>query len=79
MASEPDWHGWSICDAHGARSLHVGTLPGRGRVALYTISPLNKIVPLAYFSSVTAAQEALDMIDQLARVGRYEQERSDGR
>lgn len=78
MPSEPDWHGWSVCDVLGPRSLHVGPLPGRDRVALYTINALNSIEPLAYFSSGAAAKAAMDMIDQLARVGRYEQEGSDG-
>lgn len=73
--TEPEWHGWSVKDAlvrkeHQPPSLHVGRLPGMKSVQLYSMDG-NVVCVLASFRSEARAKIAMDMIDQLARLGRY--------
>lgn len=66
--SKERWHGWKITDIKGARTLHVGRLPGRVGVALYAEWPdKGELLPLAYFKNEESALFALQFIDQLAR------------
>lgn len=58
-----DWHGWS----RGGVALHIGPLPGRKSVCLYTHVGCT-IEPVAYFRSVDDAQRALNVLDHLLRV-----------
>jgi hypothetical protein len=57
-----DWHGWSFSDSN----LHVGELPGRKQVCLYTMTDGGSTIrPLAYFRSREDARIALDCLDKL--------------
>lgn len=59
------WHGWGMADW----SLHVGTLPGRKSVCLY--SHIGSVVePLAYFRDDESAFRALEMLDRLVHARR---------
>lgn len=75
--ANPDWHGWSICDVLGPRSMHIGLLPSRLLPALYIIGKDDQITVLARFLSDADAECAMDLIDQLARVGKYAKEGAD--
>ena len=55
-------HGWRI----GGKALHVGELPGRKQVCLYVLDGTT-IRTLAFFANKARAEEALDMLDKIAR------------
>jgi hypothetical protein len=58
-----DWHGWRVADAN----LHVGKLPGRKQVVLYTMTNGGTAIhPLAYFKNPEDARTCLDFLDKLA-------------
>lgn len=59
-----DWHGWRISDDPDGYSIHIGHIPGRKRVALYSEDD-NYFKVLAYFQSEEAAQEMADWIDRM--------------
>jgi hypothetical protein len=64
--SEPVWHGWRVMDTN----LHVGALPGRKQIVLYTmINGGTTIRPLAYFKTEDDARTALDLLDKLTGAG----------
>lgn len=59
-----DWHGWSR-GLQSGRVLHIGPLPGRKRIALYTMDYRNGAVMYvhAYFRSEDEAHRALETLD----------------
>lgn len=58
-----EWHGWSVMGFN----LHVGELPSRKQVVLYTmINDGTTIHPLAYFKTPEDARICLDFLDKLA-------------
>lgn len=64
-----DWHGWRRTNnkVHTEKTeggLHVGPLPGRKQIALYT-ELYGDIVPLAYFKTESLAELALEAFDRL--------------
>lgn len=56
-----DWHGWRVQNV----SLHVGELPGRKQVCLYTMDN-NTIRTRAFFKRREDAEAVLRWIDTLA-------------
>lgn len=63
-----DWHGWSREGMpYTGRSLHIGRLPNRKRVALYTMDYRDGAVMYvhAYFRSEEEAKRALETLDHL--------------
>lgn len=60
---EHGWHGWSRGDM-AIRSMCIGPLPGRTSIALYEQFGGRTRV-LAWFRSVSAAEEARDLMDAL--------------
>jgi len=61
-AAEERWHGWTVA----GKSLHVGPLPGRKSICLYTSEANVGLVPLAYFRSEGDAATCLAWLDRLA-------------
>lgn len=61
-----DWHGWSL--STGGPALHVGPLPGRKSVCLYSVNG-SVLSVHAYFRSEDAAREALGVLDGLLSPG----------
>lgn len=61
-AAEERWHGWTVA----GKSLHVGPLPGRKSICLYTSEANVGIRPLAYFRSEDDADACLAWLDRLA-------------
>lgn len=61
-ALDERWHGWRV---GSGKSIHVGPLPSRKSVALYTEGG-GRIDVLAYFRSEEDAERALALIDRLA-------------
>jgi hypothetical protein len=59
-----DWHGWSA-GGDRAQALHIGHLPGRRSVALYTEGH-GTLNVLAYFRSEQDAEVAMLFIDRIA-------------
>jgi hypothetical protein len=57
-----DWHGWSISED---KAIHVGHLPGRKSVCLYTMEG-SVLKVRAYFRSEQDAREFLEALDSLA-------------
>jgi hypothetical protein len=57
------WHGWS----RGGVALHVGPVPGRKSIALYSHVGVTATV-LAYFRDDESAFRALAVLDHLCRV-----------
>ena len=58
-----EWHGWRVMDTN----LHVGALPGRKQIVLYTMTNGGTTIhPLAFFKSENDARTALDFLDKLA-------------
>lgn len=55
------WHGWSV----GGKAIHVGPLPRRKSICLYTVIG-NTISPLAYFKTEDDAKALLDILDGMA-------------
>jgi hypothetical protein len=53
-------HGWRV----GAKSIHVGELPGRKQACLY-VQEGSVIRTLAFFATEEKAREALEMLDRL--------------
>lgn len=56
------WHGWS----RGKAALHIGPLPGRKSICLYSINGSVMKVH-AYFRSKDEAWAALELLDELMR------------
>lgn len=65
--SVTDWHGWSRTQEYTGRALHIGPLPGRKSVCLYTMDYRTGAVMRvhAYFRSEDEARAALDTLDEL--------------
>ena len=63
MAEESEWHGWS---RDGVGAIHVGPLPGRKSICVYTIqgSVLNVH---AYCRNEEDAKSLLDFLDRMIR------------
>ena len=64
-----DWHGWRRGHAGCEQTyggLHVGPLPGRKQIALYT-EIQGVITTLAYFKDEVLARRALEELDKLAK------------
>lgn len=57
----PDWHGWG---RGRGPALHIGELPGRKSVCLYTISD-GAIRTHAFFKNAHQAQKVMALIDSL--------------
>lgn len=58
-----EWHGWSAMGSN----LHVGELPGRKQIVLYTMTHNGSVIhPLAYFKTPEDARTCLDFLDKLA-------------
>jgi hypothetical protein len=63
MTTDKDeWHGWSRWD--GKRTLHIGPLPGRKSLCLYTMAGSVMEVH-AYFRSEKEARKAMKTLDYL--------------
>lgn len=62
-----DWHGWSRTKGFSGRALHVGPLPGRKSICLYTMDYTDGAAMHvhAYFRSETEARRALATLDEL--------------
>ena len=62
-----DWHGWSRRTGYTGRSLHIGPLPGRKSICLYTMDYTNGAVMYvhAYFRNEDEARRALETLDGL--------------
>ncbi len=61
------WHGWSRSPApYTGETIHVGALPGRKQIALYTMDYRDGAVMYvhAYFRSEEEAQRFLDIMDR---------------
>lgn len=70
----PAWGGWSVVSAEGGRgrvAVHVGPLPGRKSIAVYTVTTFAEggavINVHAYCRSVEEGQALLAALDLLAR------------
>lgn len=61
-AEKERWHGWTVA----GKSLHVGPLPGRKSICLYTSEASIGLKPLAYFRSEDDADACLAWLDRLA-------------
>jgi hypothetical protein len=59
-----DWHGWSRQDSDRG-AMHVGMLPGRKSVCLYTVRG-SVLDVLAYFRDEDHAWDALAWLDDFA-------------
>lgn len=58
-----EWHGWS-CDPDRSEALHIGPLPGRKSICLYSM--VGSVMSVhAYFRSVGEARAALAILDRL--------------
>lgn len=64
MSEEHEWHGWARSERIGARSLHIGPLPGRRSIALYEQQG-GRLRVYAYFRSEFAAEDARALLDYL--------------
>lgn len=74
---QSSWHGWSL-STHPEEHLHIGTLPGRKRIAIYVHHRIPwtdekgvthtgaTIRPVAYFKTPEDAKKVMDLIDLLA-------------
>lgn len=65
---EEDWHGWSGSpEQYQGESLHIGRLPGRKSICLYTTDYREGAVTYvhAYFRNEEEAKRALGVIDRL--------------
>lgn len=62
-----DWHGWSRGEQYTGVALHIGPLPGRKSICLYTMDYRDGAVLYvhAYFRSEEEARRALDTLDNL--------------
>ncbi len=63
-----DWHGWSRSKGiQTEQALHIGPLPGRKSICLYTMDYRDGAVMRvhAYFRSEDEARAALDALDAL--------------
>lgn len=62
-----DWHGWSRTKGYAGRALHIGPLPGRKSICLYTVDYTDGAVMYvhAYFRSEDEARRALATLDEL--------------
>lgn len=56
------WHGWRL---DNGKTLGIGPLPGRKGVAIYYEFG-QEFIPLGYFRSEEAAQQALKLLDEIA-------------
>lgn len=71
LHSEPswgDWHGWSrSAEPYRGVALHVGPLPGRKSICLYSMDYRDGAVMSvhAYFRSEEEARRALAVLDEL--------------
>ena len=65
--NDEDWHGWSTAD--GKLALHIGHLPGRKSVALYTHDKRggSTLFVHAYFRNEVEAKRALESLDYLMK------------
>ncbi len=58
------WHGWRMANDSDGYSIHIGNLPGRKKVALYSEDD-DHFTVLAYFQSDEAAEEMARWVDRL--------------
>ena len=58
------WHGWRIATDPNGYSVHIGHLPGRKSVVLYSEDD-DAFHVLTYFQSEEMAQEMADWIDRM--------------
>ncbi len=70
MSEEEEWHGWSRHTKHKGRALHIGPLPGRKSICLYTMDYTDGAVMKvhAYFRNEKEAKEALATLEYLLAV-----------
>lgn len=59
------WHGWGMRPAEGPQvALHIGPLPGRQSIALYSmVGPVMYVH--AYFRDETEARRAMSVLDRI--------------
>lgn len=65
---ETEWHGWSRSPVpYRNRSLHIGPLPGRKSICLYTMDYRDgsEMFVHAYFRNEEEAKRALETLDYL--------------
>lgn len=65
--SDVEWHGWSTtAEPYKGESLHIGPLPGRKSICLYTMDyDKGTMFVHAYFRNEGEAKHALDTLDNL--------------
>jgi hypothetical protein len=71
--SDHEWHGWSDdLEQFSGIAIHIGPLPGRKSVALYTIDYTDGATMHvhAYFRSTEEAKKALKFLDELLLGGK---------
>lgn len=61
-----DWHGWSRTGKYEGEALHIGPLPGRKSICLYTMDYRDGAAMYvhAYFRSEDEARHALAVMDR---------------
>jgi hypothetical protein len=67
------WHGWTRePEPYTGRALHIGPLPNRKSICLYTMDYRNGATMYvhAYFRSMEEARRALETLDHLMEGGR---------
>ncbi len=62
-----DWHGWSRSRGLNGRALHIGPLPGRKSICLYTMDYRDGAIMRvhAYFRNEDEARDALATLDEI--------------